>query len=67
MISVFLVVLIFASPHADVPETVVRVPLPGATIAQCAALASQVDAMTSTPGKPYRTECEYPEAAGQAI
>lgn len=67
MTDLFLVVLIYASPGVDTPQTVVRVPLPGATIAQCAALASQVEAMTSTPGKPYRTECEYPETVGKAI
>lgn len=67
MSAITLVVLIFASPSSDVPETVVRVPLPGASMEVCQALGSQVEAMTSTGGKPWVMTCERPEAEGLRV
>ena len=67
MTDLWLVVMIYASPLVDTPEVVVRVPMPGATVEQCIALGSQIEAMTATPGRPYHTACEYPMAQGRAI
>ena len=67
MNSITLVVLIYASAGADVPETVVRVPLPGASMEVCQALGSQVEAMTAHGGKPWVMTCEKPESEGLRV
>ena len=67
MNSITLVVLIYATAGADVPETVVRVPLPGASLEVCQALGSQVEAMTAHGGKPWAMRCERPKAEGLKV
>lgn len=56
--ELWLVILIYASPSADMPETVVRVPMHGAQIEHCIALGSAIEAQTQPGGKPWRVECE---------
>ena len=67
MNAITLVVLIYATAGADVPETVVRVPLPGASMEVCQALGSQVQAMTMHGGKPWVMTCERPKDEGLKV
>jgi hypothetical protein len=61
MNEIILVVLIYATPYSETPETEVTVPLPGASMEVCEALGSTIKARTSHSGKPWQIVCRQIE------